>query len=332
MNVNGREELKALRPCFIHSKHGRKNVFAVKGKKYGSGKISRRVCVSASTLTSSQNKPTKKRRSVVHQELLQAQTAQPISDERLYFPNPKIKIIFEYWNTLGYPLRTHRQTKTKTTMRIVSGLLTATKHNEQRQIISAIELFHRYCLDPSFAFAGYFIRRKERIPLSEFIRYLPTELRTIRNYPKMRQIQRRHDVEYPESWLAECLKGSDYFERHYFVRVGHKDEHPEITELVVPMLERHQRKKLNERGLEVAVKFSKQLFNFGKLNNIEWGWLLDRIDEGLNKYHKIYLKRLFHITTDIFWSETLEEYLVSYDKHFMYRRDALITDRDKLLQ
>ena len=60
-------------------------------------------------------------------------------------------------------------------------------------------------------------------------------------------------------------------------------------------------------------------------------WLFDRIQDALNSFHTIKIEKTYYLTNNIFWSETLPNELMRFDKRGFENRE-LVVDMEKLLK
>lgn len=284
----------------------------------GSGKIKRRVRISLESKFANRGRV-----------LRQPDEKQTVVNSQIIFPT-SIKIIFEFWNRQGYPFIFHKKQRSKVVSRIFSLLQPICKKYERREITNAIEVGYRLFNNKSFVF--HFAYNKYKIAFPTFLRHSAEEQRSYESWETMKRVKKQNGIALPISWFQECLKGWDYLERNYlFKDTGPKDEHPELTEQAIRMMNHHRRREINDKGKRDLVKFSRMLVNWGRINDIDPYWLIDHIETALNDYKTMKVDKTYYLTTEIFWTETLPDELVRYNK-LHYEDRNFVYDKGEMLK
>jgi hypothetical protein len=292
----------------------------IKHPRVGSGKIKRRVRISL------ENKFLNRGR-VLRQPNEKQDT---IIDSKITFPNTSIKIIFEFWNRQGFPFIFHKKKKTKVTSRIFSLLKPICNKYEQREIINAIECGYRLFNNKSFVF--HFAYNKYKIAFPTFLSHSSAEQGSYESWATMKWVKKKLGVALPNSWFKECLKGWEYLEKTYCVKdKAAEDKHPELTEQAIRMMNNHRCREINDKGKQDLIKFSKMVINWGRLNKIDPYWLADHIETALNDYKTMRIDKAYYLTTEIFWTETLPNELVRYDR-LNYEGRNFVYDKKEMLK
>lgn len=293
----------------------------------GSGKIKRRVEISLLS------KPRRKRPKQQGEERLNRPIAgskkSNIADNRLAFKSVAVKQIFQFWNRQGFPFTMHRPIRSKITERCISVLDTHINKYETRQLIDAIEVGYRVFSSNHFIFR--FMYRTTKISLPAFFRFSLDEKKMFESWHGIKAVKKIHGIDLPDSWFKECLKGWSYVNKTYCIYNKVKDDNPEATKQAIDMIEKHRQRPLNDKGKRDIVKFVKMLFKFGEINSLDPWWLLEHIGTALNTFHTVKIDRTHYLTSDIFWSDTLPNELIRFDKRGFEGR-KFISDKEQLLK
>lgn len=285
--------------------------FWAKSNKFGSGKIHRRISLEIHYLSKRKNNHKKKRYDYSNLKE-RIKNPAPITNDSARFPTQKEAIIFGYWNSMKYPFMKHRKNKSVTFTRIISNLNKFTKKYEQQAICNSISACYHLFRSPSFVFR--FMYAKKKIGLDKFLGYTKNEMTMFREWNNVKNVRKKYQIDFPDSWFIEGLKGIDYLEKKYCYQYSIPDDHPEITKLTIEMMQKHLGKTLVESAQEQCIVFSKMLFNFCELNKLKYYYIFDRIEEAINSFRTIKISKVHYLTTQIFWAETLPDELVRYNK------------------
>lgn len=299
------------------------DIYWIKHPSFGSGKIHRRVKAilvskTFSKLSSGQNEKI---------EIGRERKKSKLSESKIIFPNPSIKIIFQFWNTQGFPFVKHQPRKSQTLTRIIHNLKSQCEKFEQRQIANAIENGYALFNHPGFYFKHMYSSRK--IGLHHFLAFTKTEKSMFDEWSNVKQVSKRFGVALPDSWFKECLKGWDYLKKNYCNQKEYKDEYPDITKQAISMMQMHLGRQINNQGKEKLVLFSKMLVNFAKLNGLDHISLLERINDALNSFHTIKISKIYYLTTEVFWADTLPSELIRFNQN-KYETMQFISDKESL--
>ena len=304
------------------------------GSHIGSGKVSRRVYLDYRGIKPPKNgksKSARRRRVAEQQQLLlsQAQKRKEQPKGPFSFGNSQNKLILQRWNTFGHPFVKHLPKKSATTSRIKSLLSKITKKHETARIIGACEVGHKLFDSKNFVFGWFY--DKSKIGLDAFLE-IPTGKRgAFVQLDAIKRVRKQFGIDIPKSWFNECLKGWQYVEKEYCRETGIKDEYPEMTAQAIEMMERHRLRPINDKGKQDIVRFVRMMFNYCEVNKMDPLWLFDRINDALNSFHTMKIDKTHYLTTDIFWSDTLPNELIRFDKGGFQDRE-LISDREKLIK
>jgi hypothetical protein len=300
-----------------------KKIFWIKHPKFGSGKIHRRIYLHGFLLS----RPNSHRSTREEKINLLDNPKHPINESKFVYPNQSVKIIYGYWNRVGFPFIKHRPIKSKTNSRIFSLLVPICKKYEQRKIVEAIDVGYKIFCNTNFAFHRYYNRNK--IGLNDFLDQTMQEYKLIDSTPAMKTIAKRHGILFPKSWFAECVHGFDYMTKKYIINYM-IDDNPEITKKLIKIVQEHQNRRLNETGLSYMIQFSKMFINFAELNKFDILWLIDRFNDALNKFHTVHISKTRYLISKSFFEEILPHELIRYDK--MLSRHDFITNWKELLK
>ena len=323
------DDLAIFKPSKIPS------VYLIKSKSFGSGKITRRVEIDSALYSvrkkSRVRKAKREKREYASGVVSSNQRKQPfLSDQKVNFKHQGIRILFDFWNTLKHPFTQHQKKRSKTTTKIIALLTPITKKYEQRQIVDAIDVGHRLFSDKRFVY--HFAYGAKKIEFHTFLRHSAKQQRYFESWHAVKVARKQHGIALPTSWFNECLKGWQYVEKNYCRETGIEDKHPEVTKQAIKMMEIHRPgRPINDKGINDIIKFVKMLFNYAELNKMDPYWLYDRIESALNSYHTISIEKTHYLTTEIFWSDTLPNELIRFDRRGFENRE-LICDRGKLVK
>jgi len=216
-----------------------------------------------------------------------------------------VKLMFNYWNSKGWPFVKHRYSNSKTVVRAIKQLTHFSKKYETRELTDAMDRGHQMFSLKTFMF--YNVYRNKKISLSDFLKYEP-ELLEIQNKGRKNKL--------PQSWMEVFLKPKEYAIKHY--RRTPKEHAPYLTKSLINIWVRYKQHNVNVDDFDFKtkiVRFSNLLFNFSKMNKLQDVWVVERIDEAMNKFRTIKLPRLSYALGRGFWSETLPEELLRYQYH-----------------
>lgn len=263
----------------------------------GSGIVSRRALV----------KPIKKKQSKnVFNNLFQnkescfsGQVSSKIAQKPIVFKTTAAKIIFHYWNSLGFPFIRHRPIQNKTNFSAIEKINRNIKRHGKEKIIFAIKVGHELFEAKWFKYRVFISRNK--ISLSHFFRYSSLEFKLADN--------KCHDM--PRSWFKECLKGQIYLENKYSIVL--KDNFPKITQCLKGIWEKYRKyDKLLIGDINNLTQCSKLLNEFCQKNNVDMLVILDVFDGMLNKWHTYTPEHSHYLSNDLFWKQILPKELVRY--------------------
>lgn len=263
----------------------------------GSGLISRRALI----------KPVKKKQiGNVFNDLLQnkksyfsGQVSNKITQKAIPFKTTAAKIIFHYWNGLGFPFVRHRPVQNKTNFSAIEKINQNVKRYGKEKIIFAIKIGHELFEAKWFKYRVFIAKNK--ISLSSFFQYSSLEFKLADG--------KCHDM--PRSWFKECLRGQSYLENKYSIALA--DSFPQITHKLVDSWKIYKKgDKLLINDNNNLIRCSKLLNKFCEINSVDALSILDIVDGMLNKWHTYAPKHSHYLINDIFWKDVLPKELVRY--------------------
>jgi len=288
-----------------------KKFVVIKHPTVGSGKIKRRVRITS--YRKRNRKPSKLLEVIEKKRITQRTQLKKEVKNPLTFQSRNEKVLFNYWNSLGYPFVRHRPIKNKTTTRGILLLSKAIRKDGEGKIIHAMNVAKEIFSSPWFKHTHTMDARK--ITLPDFFKY---------NSAVYSFVNKKYN--FPISWYNECLKGVDHMKEKYNLEL--KDKYPDITEqLEVIWKEYTKEKKLTIEEKNILKKVSEKLIRFCKLNkhNIftsdHIGWTLDRINDMLNNFHTYAPEELYYLRSNNFWNKKLPKEADRFNPNLVDKRD-----------
>jgi len=275
----------------------------------GSGKIRRRCFIK-------KYEKEKSRSEKLHENLFRRsktipyRTTKTMAKKPIVFSTANAKIIFNYWNNLGYPFVRHQPIKSKVTSKGIERINKAIKSHGKEAVLNAIATAEKVFN------SGWFKWRlaigTQKLSLPDFFIYSneghKSHSKRIKNLPW--------------SWFEECAKGLKYMERNY--SVVKTDKLPHITQRLIDTWEEYTKLKPLRSEREQLKRVSIHLNTFCNNNELDWLTIVDIIEGMLNKWHTYKPKHAGYMLNNIFWGEVLKREIIRYglvDKDFKWARD-----------
>jgi len=217
------------------------------------------------------------------------------------FPNEDVKIVFLYWQRMGYPFVKHKEIMSIVTARGIEKTRLAIKKHGKDEVMKAMQRTHDMFNAGWFKHRAYFNDTKLNLP--QFFRYDNGSYERVRRKIK----------DCPLSWFKEALKGQHYLESKYHMEL--RDRKPRITSRLMESWEKYNGNNGNgvSNGTKnQIIRSSRILSKFSTANDLDPITLTDIIDGALNKWHTIKPKHAGYLTNKIFWNEQLPDELVRY--------------------
>lgn len=265
-----------------------KKYFWIKPTKgIGSGKISRRVIL----FKKSSKENIKFRKS----KKSKFPTSNVISKVGIKFTSPDARIIFYYWQRLGYPFVKHQEKQTKTTTKAIRLIEKNLKKYSKNQIINSMSTTQKLFNAKWFKFRILYGSKKISLPL--FFEY------------DQNQFQKVFQKGIPKSWFLECRKPLGVLEEKYGVKK--KIKHKNITKnLIDSWLKYSQDEEITNNQQNQIISASDKIHMFCKNNNLDTLMIVEVIDQMLNNWNTWRPKSISWMNSDIFIQETLPKELV----------------------
>lgn len=268
----------------------------------GSGKIKRRVFISL------KNKDSLKFTDIKLKKHKQPEFKYEIENKYtgLNFINSNNKIVFHYWNSLGFPCIKHRENNTSANRDAINKIQKTINKYGKIKVMETMDLCKEIFTSYRFEFNLKGIGIK--LTLGDFFKYSRYQIERIRTYNK-----KLYDKNI-KSWFEECLHGKEYMENKYLT-FQEKDPSPNITSA----LSRSWKKYINQDELDVEdkeamIRCCKYVIMFAKNNpHITEFDIVEAIDIYLNRQER--KPKLIHagyLTNNIFWKQIFPKFLVHF--------------------
>lgn len=265
----------------------------------GSGKVSRIVDVCKRKEKPIPFKPKRKFKNwtiLTKKKKIQAST--------MNFHTTKVKRIFMYWNTKGYPFRIHRMKSNKTVDIALSKALKASKEYELQTIINAIDLCHQMFTSKWMKFNVSFYGIM-KLGLGDFFKF-----------DESMMISRHRSLKDAgiTSWFKECSKGEEYLRKRYSYYI--QDDNPHLTKKLKQIWKNYKGRKLRPENINAITACCNKAVAFADLNKKELDItptvVLDTIDNMINNFKEYKPMYVNSLNSSRFWGERLPSELVRF--------------------
>lgn len=217
------------------------------------------------------------------------------SKQAIKFTSQDAKIIFNYWQRLGYPFVKHAERQSKVTSKGVRLIEKHLKKYSKTRIINCIETCRALFNAPWFKYRQYYASRKLTLP--SFFRYEQSEFSKIS----------RKGI--PRSWFIECKRPLSKLEVKYSVR--RKSKHPKIMEVLKDIWTRYTRERSFSVNTENTLTIAgEELYNFAIGNNLDIFMILETIDKMINENKSYQPKHAGWLKTNHFIQDRLPQELL----------------------
>lgn len=287
----------------------------VKKSGFGSGRIRRRIIVISNSQFKRSCRASKAQtdRKGRHEKWAESVKAfhrnKQSPDGKIKFETASQKQIFQAWIRSGYPFVKHLMVKSKSTEYALVRIKSALKKYEAREIIEAFETGHRMFNSNWFKYPYLF--KHHKMQLGDFIQYKNDDHRFF--------AKRLKDL--PQSWLEECLKGEKYLRQRYsFDAVKATQNDPlEVfsKQLLKTFLEANSLRNFDPEDVKIrasAAKWAKMLYNFARLNNSNLPFLVEFMDNAINKFKTIRLENISFALSENFYKVKIPEALIKWNR------------------
>lgn len=270
----------------------------------GSGKISRRVVVS---------RYRKRKRKRFKPPIMTSTYRNPEQKllGSLTFPSSQVKIVFAYWQHIGYPFTKHRELKSKTTSRAIRLIQQELKTKSPKEICNVMDICKELFLAGWFKWNPQYVKTlNNKLSLPNFFSFPEDAIKKIR----------RTVPDCPKSWYKECtnLSREELKDKYSF-----PDKFPEVTEQLIDIWKQYNGSRrilkkdraklvLVAKKIKVLEKRNKgNQYITDRLQNRDWQrFLLSITRRMLNEYRTFEPKHIGWLLMDDFYDKVLPEEII----------------------
>jgi hypothetical protein len=271
----------------------------------GSGSISRRIILRTEYEKNKPPIPIRSRKNKLPKKI-------PKSRSGIKYPSPESRVVFGYWQRLGFPFIKHKEQQSQT---VAQGLLLiekAVRKYSKNQVVNSMSTAHVLFNAPWFKHRNYFAAKK--ISLPSFMRYSNSTYNSV---------SRR---KFPRSWFQQCRKPVEILQEKY--GTVKKVEHPKVVKLLTDAWIRYSgNRKISTSKANRLAFISERLYKFCENNpQIDLYMVLEVIDKMLNEWKSYKPKNLGYLGYDSFLHERLPDELLRYGVIDRQEREELNLD------